>query len=305
MSEIQQKVPSTQPDKREWHGAHHPWRYSPHAFRWTGEYIAGPNFLPLATEMRAWMLQLGHLSLMPPLESPTNGGYTNTYTENGITLALLMSKSVNSSHHFATSPTASESDNEVSAELERIRLHNELLINSARFCEIVIKQLLHCTQIPVSLYQRMALGQLLESPCPHCKKKNGVKPHSTSLVGTLACPFGLCLAFEHCAMNHMNLVNKLRNTQAAHSEVQTLNIRSISASKAQLYQDCEGILNDFLHMLSHLQDLERTILDDLAEKANTINHLKRSGLPPEDCNFELIPGQPFVFDPNQENGITH
>lgn len=237
---------------------------------------------------------------MPPLESPSNGGYTNTYTESGITLTLLMSNSVNASHHFATSLTANESEDEVSTELERIRLHNELLINSARFCEAVIKQLLHCTQISASLYQRMALGQLLESPCPYCNKKKGVKSHSISLIGTLACPFGLCLAFEHCAMNHMNLVNKLRNTQAAHSEVQTLNIRSISASKEQLYQDCDDILNDFLHMLLHLQELEQAILIDLAEKANIINNLKWSGLPPEDCNFELDPGQPFVFDPNRE-----
>lgn len=305
MTETQQKMSSTQPDKREWHGTHHPWSFSPHAFRWTGEYISGPNLLPLATEMRAWLLQLGHLSLMPHLEPPTNGGYTNAYTESGITLALLMSKSVNALHHFATSLTANEAEDEVSAELERIRLHNELLINSARFCEVVIKQLLHCTQIPASLYQRMALGQLLESPCPSCNKNKDVKSHSISLVGTLACPFGLCLAFEHCAMNHMNLVNKLRNTQAAHSEVQTLNIRSISATKAQLHQDCDDTLNDFVHILSHLQKLEQAILDDLAEKANTINHLKRSGLPPEDCNFELAPDQPFVFDPNQEKGITH
>ena len=297
MTEIQ-KMPSSQPDKREWHGAHHPWRFGPQAFRWTGEYISGPNFLPLATEMRAWMLQLGHLSLMPPLESPTSGGFTNTYTENGITLALLMSHSVIASHNFATSLSVNEAEDEVSAELERIRLYNELLINSARFCEVVIKQLLHCTEIPASQYQRMALGQLLESPCPYCNKKKGVKPHSISLVGTLACPFGICLAFEHCAMNHMNLVNKLRNTQAAHSDVQALNIRSISASKAQLYQDCDDSLNDFVHMLSHLQELEQKILYDLAEKASTINNLKRSGLPPEDCNFELVPGQAFVFDPN-------
>lgn len=303
MTKMKQDMPSTQIDKRDWHGTHHSWRFSPHAFRWTGEYISGPNFLPLATEMRAWMLQLGHLSLMPPFKSPTNGGHTNTYTESGITLALLMSNSINAAHHFVTSLNAKESEDEVSAELERIRLLNELLINAARFCEVIIKQLLHCTQIPASLYQRMALGQLLESPCPYCKRKKDLRPHSISLVGTLACPFGLCLAFEHCAMNHMNLVNKLRNTQAAHSEIQALNIRSVSASKEQLNQDCDEILNDFLHMLSHFQELEQAIVVDLAEKANTINNLKQSGLPPADCNFELAPGQPFIFDPNQEKGI--
>ncbi len=265
--------------------------------------IAGPNMLPLATEMHSWMLQLGHLSLMPPFESPTNGGYTNPYTENGITLALIMGRIVNATYSFATTPTANE--DEVGVEIERIRLHNELLINAARFCEVAIKQLLHCTQTPAPLYQRMALGQLLESPCPSCKRKNGAKPHSISLVGTLACPFDLCLEFEHCAMDHMDLVNKLRNTQAAHSGVQALKIRTTSESKAHFHEDCHEILCGFVHMLSHLQRLEQKILKDLGEKADTINYLKLSGLPPEDCNFDLIPGQPFIFNPKPANTNTN
>ena len=188
--------------------------------------------------MRAWLLQRGHLSLMPPLESPINGGYTNPHTANGITLALLMSRVVNASHHFAT--TLMADDDEVGVEVERIRLYNEVLINSARFCEVAIKQLLYC------------------------KRKYGKKPHLVSLVGTLAHPFGLCLEFEHCAMNHMDLVNKLRNSQAAHSEVQPLKIRSIAESKAQLHQNCQEILSDFIHMLSHLKGLEKKMLADLA-----------------------------------------
>lgn len=295
MADEQQETTSTGLAKRTWHGTHHAWRYRPHAFRWRGEYISGANLLPLATEMRAWMLQKGELALMPPLEPPTNGGYTNAYTEYAVTLALLLSKVINASHEFTTAPIASEHE-KVTVELERIRLHNELLISSARFCEVVIKQLLHCTQIPESLYQHMALGQLLESHCPYCKKNKGLKPHTLSLVGTMACPFGLCLAFEQCAMNHMNIVNKLRNKHAAHSEVPALKIRSIEESKAQLRQSCEEILNDFVHMLSHLEDLENKILADLAEKAEAINNLKRSGLSPEKCKFELVPGQSFVYD---------
>lgn len=299
MTDGQEEVTPALPGKREWHGTHQDWCYRPHAFRWTGEYISGSNLLPLATEMRAWMLQQGYLSLMPLPESPTNGGYTNTHTENGITLALLTSKVISESHAYATAPTTGEHEGEIDTELGRIRLYNELLINCARFCEVVIKQLLHCTSIPESMYQRMALGQLLESPCPSCKKQNGMKPHSISLVGTLACPFGLCHAFEECAMNHMNLVNKLRNKQAAHSEVQQLIVRPIEESKAQLFRDCDEILNDFVHMLSHLEDLEERILADVSEKADAINNLKRSGLRPEDCNFKLAPGQFFVFDPVQ------
>lgn len=302
MTDQHQSVTLPQPPKRDWHGAHHPWSYSAHAFRWTGELISGLNILPLATEMRAWMLRRGHLSLMPPPNSPTNGGFTNPYTANGITLSLLMSSVVNASHDFATKPI--ENDDEVNVEIERIRLYNELLLYSARFCEVIIKQLLHCTQIPTSLYQRMALGQLLESPCPYCKRKNGQEPHLISLVGTLAHPFHLCLEFEHCAMDHMDLVNKLRNSQAAHSEVQTLNIRPISESKAQLFHDSHEVLCGFVHMLSHLEDLERKMLKDLAKKGAAINNLKRAGLAREDRNFDLVPGQPFLFNPERASDST-
>lgn len=295
MTDQHEPTKTVQLGKREWHGSHHPWSFRAEAFRWTGELISGLNVLPLATEMRAWMLRRGHLSLMPPPNAPTNGGFTNPYTTSGITLALLMSRSINATHDFSTAPT--ENGDEVSAELERIGLYNELLIYSARLCEVAIKQLLYCTQIPVSRYQRMALGQLLESPCPSCKRSTGQEPHLVSLVGTLAHPFDLCLAFEHCAMDHMDLVNKLRNSQAAHSGVQALNIRSVVESKEQLFHDSQEVFNNLVHMLSHLEDLEQRLLVDLAEKGEAINRLKRSGLRAEDCNFDLVPGVPFVFNP--------
>lgn len=284
---------TARPPKREWHGTHHSWSYSPHAFRWTGERIAGTNLLPLAGELRAWMQQRGQLSLMPTPEHPTSGGFTNPYTTSGVTLQLLMGRIINASHEYATTDTPNH--NEVDAELERIRLYNEVLMYSARFCEVAIKQLLYCTQIPRSRYKRMALGALLESPCPDCKRQNGKEPHLVSLVGTLAHPFHLCLEFEHCAMDHMDLVNRLRNSEAAHAGVQQLNIRSVGASKLELLQESRDALNGFVHMLSHIEDLEGRILVDLAQKGEVINTLKRDGLPVEDCNFNLVPGEDFVF----------
>lgn len=282
-----------QSNKREWHGTHHDWSYSPHAFRWVGERICGVNFLPIATEMRAWMLQRGLLSLMPVEEGPTNGGFTNPYSSSGVTLSLLMSRVINSFHEYAT--VVNPTHDKIDAEIERLRLYNEILLYSARLCEVTVKQLLYCTQIPESLYRRMALGQLLESPCSACKRANGNEPHLVSLVGTLAHPYHLCLEFEHCAMDHMDLVNKLRNSQAAHSGVQALNIRTADISKAQLLEECDEVLNGFLHMLSHVEDLEQKMLEDLTVKGETINRLKSNGLRGEDCNFNLVPGQEFVF----------
>lgn len=75
-------------------------------------------------------------------------------------------------------------------------------------------------------------------------------------------------------MDHMDLVNKLRSLQAAHSGIQTLNIRSVEDSKAQLLSDCDEVLTGSLHMLSHLEKLEERMLDDLAEKGEAIILLK-------------------------------
>ncbi|OTG56897.1 hypothetical protein B9T36_16110 [Acinetobacter sp. ANC 4204] len=280
-------------NKREWHGTHHSWSYHPQAFRWSGEMISGINILPIATEMRAWMMQRGLLSLMPPEEPSNKGGFTNPYTTSGITLSLLMSRIINCSHDFTSNPDCNL--DEVDSEIERLRLNNEILLYSARLCEVAIKQLLYCTQIPEKRYKKMALGQLLESPCPSCKRANGKEPHLVSLVGTLAHPYHLCFEFEHCAMDHMNIVNKLRNSNSAHSDIEGLNIRTPSISRSQHFQQSTEILSDVAHMLSHIEHLEQKMISDLQAKGNAINRLKLDGLKAEDCNFNLVPCVDFNF----------
>jgi hypothetical protein len=39
------------------------------------------------------------------------------------------------------------------------------------------------------------------------------------------------------------------------------------------------------------------MLDDLAEKGEAITLLKVNGLAAKDCNFNLIPGRRFAFEP--------
>lgn len=289
------------PPSRDWHGAHHPWSYSQHCFRWLGANISGINFLPLATEMRAWLRQKGPLSLPPEKGEEGKGGYSNPYTFSGGALGVILGRVINSWHDYANSESINH--DEVDTEIERLRIYNEVVLYAARFCEVVVKQLLYCTQVPERQFKRMALGALLESQCPSCKKKNGHQPHSVSMVGTLAHPFNLCLEFEHCAMDHMALVNTLRNTEAAHSDMQMLDIRSPAESKAQLVRDCEDVLSRFSHMLSHLENLEQCMLKDLALKAEAIILLKLNGLTVEDCNFNLVPGQAGVVQKSDEPEI--
>lgn len=245
------------------------------------------------------MQQRGKLPIASMADQKEMGGYTNPYTYSGAALALILGRVINAFHDYTSAPTPEH--DEVDAEIERLRLYNEVILYSARFCEVAVKQLLYCTQIPESRYRRMALGALLESQCPTCTKKNGKEPHSVSMVGSLAHPFHLCLEFDRCAMDHMDLVNRLRNSQAAHSGIQTLDIRSVDESKAQLLKDGNEVLSGFLHMLSHLEKLEEEMLDDLAKKGEAIILLKLNGLPPEECNFKLTPGQRFVFNPDDRN----
>lgn len=279
------------PPHREWHGVHHIFGYRPHAFRWDSDVLVGINFLPLATSMRAWLLKKGNLPLVSTKDQSDRGGYTNPYTYSGGALTLILANVVNSFHDYCAD--GADDGDPVFAEIERLRLFNEVVLYSARVCEATIKQLLYCTQLPAARYDNKALGQLLESPCPTCKKENGKQPHTVSLVGSLAHPFGICLEFEHCAMDHMALVNQLRNTQAAHSGIQTLNIRTVGESKAALLSSCDKVLNGFLHMMSHVENLETRMLDDLAVKGAKIKLLRENGLPADKANFCLMPGKPF------------
>lgn len=282
------------PPHREWHGAHHTFGYRPQAFRWDGHELTGINFIPLSTGMRAWLMQRGQLLIASTTDQYTKGGYTNPYTFSGVALTLVLARVVNAFHDYVT--TNSSDNDAMEAEIERLRLYNEVVLYTARVSEVVIKQLLYCTQLPEARYERKALGELLESRCPTCKKENGKKPHMVSLVGSLAHPFRLCLEFEYCAMDHMAMVNKLRNSQAAHSGIQTLNIRTVQESKEELERDCREVLDGFVHMLSHLEKLEDQMLYDLAAKGEKIELLRLNGLPAEEANFCLMPGEPFEHE---------
>ena len=286
------------PPHRDWHGSHQEWGYRPQAFRWDGHKLVGINFIPLAREMRAWLKQRGQLPLLSNADLTTKGGYTNPFTFSGGSIALILARVVNAYYDYCTTPSVQ--DDPIDAEIERLRLYNEVVLYTARMCETTIKQLLYCTQFPESRYMKKALGQLLEAPCTTCKKENGKKPHLISLVGSLAHPFHLCLEFDHCALDHMALVNTLRNSQAAHSGIQTLNIRTTDVSKTDLREGCDEVMQGFIHRLSHLEKVEEAMLDDLAQKGAAIELLRRNGLPAEEANFRLMPGEPFHHDARAE-----
>ena len=167
------------PPHRDWHGSHQEWGYRPQAFRWDGHKLVGINFIPLAREMRAWLKQEGQLPLLSNADLTAKGGYTNPFTFSGGSIALILARVVNAYYDYCTLP--STQDDPIDAEIERLRLYNEVVLYAARMCETTIKQLLYCTQFPESRYMKKALGQLLEAPCTTCRKENGKKPHLISL----------------------------------------------------------------------------------------------------------------------------
>jgi hypothetical protein len=171
------------------------------------------------------------------------------------------------------------------AEVARIRLHNELVLYPARFCEAAIKQMLYCTRIPRRLYKRAGLGQLLAIECDTCRKA-GAQQHDISLLGALAHQYFLCHTLEGCVFEHLKLVGHRRNVEAAHSDALSLNPRTAAASQQELDKVLDEVACLFKHMVDHIGQIEQRML---AEISLYIQH--RPGMPPAD-GFMLIPARP-------------
>lgn len=238
---------------------HFDWGFRKEALLWSDKYPIGVNFHPLATEFRQWLLQKGQFTVFAEDHKSTIFSFTNPYTYHASVIAAILARAINATHEFAI---GTEPYDDMEADIERIRVYNEQILYTARICEATIKQLLYCTQIPKGYYKNASLGGLLSVECRACKK-SGKSRHKISLLGSLAHRYGLCLPFEHCLFEHIKLVNRRRNLEAAHSETQSLRIRSASASREQLMQDSTDAGNELVHMLEHISDLETRIMREL------------------------------------------
>jgi len=241
---------------------HFDWEFRREALLWYGQSPSGVNFHPIATEFHKWLLQKGQFSVFAENHKNTVFSFTNPYTYHASVIAAILASAINVSHAFSTS---TEPLDDMEADIERIRVYNEQTLYTARLCEATIKQLLYCTQIPKSYYKRASLGALLSVECRVCKGSE--KPrHKISLLGSLAHRYHLCLPFEHCLFEHLKIVNRRRNIEAAHSETQALHIRSASDSRAQLMQDSLDAGNELVHMLQHVSDLETRMTNELKDR---------------------------------------
>ncbi|MBD1855172.1 MULTISPECIES: hypothetical protein [Leptolyngbya] len=238
---------------------HFDWEFRRESLLWDGEQPIGINFHPLATELYNWLLRKGQVSLLLAEETALPVSLTNPYSYSTSVIAGIITHVINATHAFATS-TEPMSDTE--AEIEYIRLYNEQVLYTARFCEAAIKQLLYCTQISKRYYEDVSIGALLSAECRDCKGA-GKARHKISMLGSLAHRYGLCLEFEGCLFEHLKIVNRRRNVEAAHSGAQPFRMMPASDSRAQLMKDSLEAGSELVHMLKHISDLETHMILEL------------------------------------------
>jgi hypothetical protein len=238
---------------------HIEWGFRREAAVWIGGNPARPNFHPLATELKNWLLRKGNLRVFSTKDRWLARSYTNPYAYNASVLAFAYATVVNDSADFSESTEALDS---LDAEIKRIRLYTENVLYTARLCGALIKQLLYCTSFPEKYYRGVALRSLLSKDCKGCRDSNE-KPHDISLLGSLAHRYRLCHAFEYCLNDHLEVVNRRRDLEAAHSGISKFSRRSTLAIRKDF--GTEFIKNGkiFVHMLEHISEIEDKMVSEL------------------------------------------
>lgn len=231
---------------------HIEWEFRREALRWKGDQPIGPNFHPIAGEFHKWLQRKGRFAIFTDEHRDETDSYTNPYTYHASALVSILANIINDSHSIATSTDVVDPMN---IEIARVRNYNEQALYIARVCESLTKQLLFCTEIPLRHYKGASLGQLLSTECRGCRS-SGQKRHKLSYLGSLAHRYGLCGKFEQCLREHMKIVGRRRNVDAAHSDTPTLDVRSSKESREQLKADTIELGNEFIHMLEHLNEIE-------------------------------------------------
>jgi hypothetical protein len=242
------------------HDASHPrWGFRAQSAIWMGGRAASPNMAPFAHEMTRWLKrEQNFIRMCSEVHRDEEGAFTNPYTYHASTHFGLISSAISAAVEFVGG-TCDISPFE--AEARRLRLYNELVMASARFCETVIKQMLYCTNVPHRLYRNWSLGQLMAAQCTECRKAG--PPHSYSLLGALACQYFQCRVFDECGFDHLALVNRRRNGEAAHAKQAGMNVRTAAESRAELCVSLTEVLNDLEHMTRHIGDVERCMVAEI------------------------------------------
>lgn len=265
------------------HDASHPrWDFRAESAIWFGTEAVEPNMMAFAFDLSKWLRrELHQIVVFNRGAEHAPGAPTNPYTYHVAAHFGLIVSAISAAMDFIES---TEETPPFEAEARRLRLYNELVLESARFCEAAIKQMLYCTSIPESDYKNRSLGQLMAADCKPCRKAGS--PHHYSLLGALACQYYQCQVFDACGFDHLALVNRRRNTDAAHASQAGMNVRTALESRADLALALTEVGNDLEHMARHIGDIERSMIREvrllIARKPNM----------PSPDEFLAIPAKP-------------
>lgn len=238
---------------------HMEWGFRQEAAVWKENIPIVPNFYPLATDLVNWMLRQGDLMFLPSINNKSTIKYTNPYTNDGAILSIIFARIINDSANFVHNNVDIDP---VQAEIKHIRLYTEQVLYIARLCEAFIKQLLFCTTFSEGDYRGSALGSLLSKNCNGCFSSKE-KRHKISLLGSLAHRYDLCNLYEDCLNEHMKIVNRRRDVEAAHSGVIGFKDHTVLAIREQFGKEISDIGDNFVHMLGHISDIEIRMLREL------------------------------------------
>jgi hypothetical protein len=238
---------------------HQEWEFRQEAAIWINGRPVRPNFYPLGTELRNWLLRKGNVWYFTSKEKDLPHAFTNPYTYDGSILSITFGQIINESAAFADGMEPMEP---TQAEIKRIRLYTENVAYVARLCEAFIKQLLFCTDFVEGNYRGAALGSLLSKECSGCQSSKE-KRHKISLLGSIAHRYGFCGPYEHCLNDHMRIVNRRRDIEAAHSGVAEFRVQSVNESRKQLGEDLTKLGEELIHMLRHISDMEEKMAEEL------------------------------------------
>lgn len=249
---------------------HIPWAFRREAFIWERGTPVKPNFHPIATELRSWLLrEVEELAVLDCAPAGQTHNFTNPYTASGSTLAVIFAGVINEAYDFVH---GNESFTAIDAESKRYRLYVEQVLYTSRICEALIKQLLYCTGISAKTYKKAALGGLLQKPCYACKKA-GQPEHKISLLSSLAHRYKLCYEVEHCLEKHLRIVNRLRNIDAAHATLSGFEPDHPDEIRKRLDSSVSKIGEDLIHMLQHISKIEQHMnIELIAAILNGMEH---------------------------------
>ncbi len=244
---------------------HMDWAFRREAAIFVGDHPIAPNLYPIGSQLRKWMLREGQMTFLAHSDRKLPNAPTNPYSYHAYILMRSYADILNDSHAFVVSTAEREASD---SEIQYIRLYSELVLYTARLCEVLIKQLLFCTTFRPGDYEKAALGALLSRNCSGCGNSKE-KRHKVSLLGSLAHRYGFCGGYEECLHNHVKIVNRRRNLEAAHSGVIEFVGRTTNESRALLGEQMALIGEELIHMLEHIGDIEIRVIDEMKSHIET------------------------------------